>query len=52
MGLVTRLDKKLAGQPSEFLTILLIGLAAAIVTIALIGSPTMKAAVAAWVILP
>jgi hypothetical protein len=46
------LDTKLKGQPENVITFLLIGLAFTIVIIALKGSPTLKAATLAWVMLP
>jgi len=52
MSWILRIDKALAGQPDSMLTLLLIGLAAVALGIAVMGNPTMKAAAAAWFILP
>lgn len=52
MSWILRIDKALAGAPNHVLTLLLIGLAAAALLVALVGNPTAKAAVAAWFLLP
>lgn len=52
MSWILKLNKTLAGAPNHVLTLLLIGLAAAAMLVALMGNPTMKAALAAWFILP
>lgn len=52
MNFIVRLDRKLAGQPDEVLTLFLIiaGIIAWIV--AIWGNPTLKALILAWIVLP
>ena len=50
--IIKQLDEKLAGAPDNVLTTLLIVLGMVVLFVAIKGTPTMKAAVAAWVILP
>jgi hypothetical protein len=50
--IIRQLEKMLEGEPDSVLTLLLLGLAAIIVFIALEGNPVLKAALAAWIIVP
>lgn len=52
MSWLLKLDKALAGQPEQILTLILIGLGLFAFGIATFGTPIQKAAVAAWFILP
>ena len=52
MSWILKLNKTLAGAPNEALTLVLVGLASVALLVALVGNPTMKAALAAWFILP
>ena len=45
-------DSKLKGLPDHLLTVLLVLMAIALVAIALKGSPILKGATLAWVVLP
>jgi len=46
------LNDALKGTPDGVLTILLVGLAIAVLIVALKGPPLLKATMAAWVLLP
>jgi hypothetical protein len=50
--IIQKLERILEGEPDSILTLLLLGLAAIIVFIALEGNPVLKAALAAWIIIP
>lgn len=52
MAWITRLNKTLQGEPEETLTVILLGLAALLVLIALCAPPLVKAGAVAWVLLP
>lgn len=52
MSWILRLNTLLRGAPDTLLTWLLIGLAVVALLVAFYGKPVLKAAVAAWMLLP
>lgn len=50
--IIQQLEKMLEGEPDSILTLLLLGLAAIIVFIALGDNSVLKAVLAAWIIIP
>lgn len=52
MGFLTKLDKRLAGEPDAFLTFVLLLLSVFGFAMALYGTPTLKAAIIAYWVLP
>lgn len=49
---IKKLEEALAGEPDSMLTLLLLGIAAFTVIVALNGTPLLKAAVAVWLLAP
>lgn len=52
MGLLAKLDRRLAGEPDAFLTFVLLLLSLFGLAMALYGPPTLKAAIIAYWVLP
>lgn len=52
MSLVKKLDDDLNGLPDQTISIVLVGVAIVAIIVALVGNPTTKAIVAAWLIAP
>lgn len=50
--IIQQLDKKLEGYPDQTLTVILIALGLFAFAVAIKGTPTLKAALAAWFIAP
>jgi hypothetical protein len=50
--LISQLNDKLAGLPSDTLTLILLAIAAGLVGLALYGPPLAKAAAIAWTLAP
>jgi len=50
--IIGHLKQYLSGAPNEVLTVLLLGLSFVIAIVAFSNNPVLKAAVAAWVIVP
>jgi hypothetical protein len=52
MNFIEKLDTKLKGAPDGTLTLILLGVAAFAIFVAFKGSPTLKAAVTLWLLMP
>ena len=50
--IIKQIEAALEGEPDNILTLILLGIAAFTILVALFGKPVLKAAVAAWFIAP
>lgn len=48
----TDIDKRMAGLPNTYLSLILVGIAIVCIAIATFGTPSLKAVTAAWFIFP